>query len=61
MIKYYDKGHLKEIELILAHSSDVQFMMVGKSVWQELEATGYILSRTEQGEMNAGMFAFSVL
>lgn len=61
VIKHDDESHLKEKELVLAHGSDVQSITVGKLVWQELKAAGYIIFRIEQREMNAGMFTFSVV
>lgn len=41
-IKWTDRNNLKKKGFILAHTSRVQSIIVGKSSWQELEAAGHI-------------------
>lgn len=60
--KYLDETNLRGKGLISPHSSGVQSLIVGKSEWQELEATSYltttIRNKGEEGLYFMGPFPF---
>lgn len=49
IFKFSSKSNLSEEGFVLAHSSRVYFIMVGKSRHQELEADGHIMRKYREG------------
>lgn len=59
LIKYYNKGKGKEKAFKLAHSLRVQYLMMEKSWWQDLEAAGHLASTVrKQRDMSARSASF---